>query len=161
LLAEAVQLAKLSLDLDIDVQRLLAAADAALVACDHQLAHLLRQLRVRPMAGRRGPGQQLGQLRIDVDWPLASSQLPVGLGLEQLAKLGLARLRRARGGVVRDPPREVAVELDRELPLPDLPQGVARPENEGEQGDGDRRKDHDQDHITRAEADRDGRHPFS
>ena len=84
LLPEALQLAQLALDLAVHVKGLLSLPDAALVAGDDELAYLLRQLGIGFEAGARRLGEQLRQLALDVDWPLAARALPVGPGLEHL-----------------------------------------------------------------------------
>ena len=149
---------KLSLDLEVDVQRLLTLANAALVAGDHQLAHLLDQLGIGPVARRpEALVEQPGELGVDVERRLAAGALPVGLGLEQLAELGLAGLGRARSAA------SSVIRRGRSLsnstanwPLPIWRRASPGPEHEGDQGDRDRRQDDDQDHLAGAEADRDG-----
>ena len=104
-------------------------------------------------------GEQLGQLGLDVERRLAAGALPVGLRLQHLADLGLAGLTRAGSGAVAGPLGQVAVELDRELALADLLQGVPGPEHEGGQRDRERHQDDDQDRLAGAEAERQRWHP--
>jgi hypothetical protein len=150
---------RLALDLLVDVQWLLSLADAAFVAGDDELAHLLDQLTVDSASSRRPLVEQLPQLDLDVEWRFAASLLAVGLRLQHLPDLGLAGLPGGRRGAVRDPRRQVAVELDREWALPDLLERVPGPEHEGDQRDRDRHQDDDEDHLSGAEAERDGEHP--
>src|SRR5439155_17357044 len=99
LLAEAFQLPELALHLAVDVERLLSLANAPLVAADDELAHLLDQLRVGAQVGDRPLSEELRELRLDLKRRLPPNPLPVCLGLEELADLGLADLRGGGGGV--------------------------------------------------------------
>src|SRR5215210_5487975 len=81
------QIAKLTLDLGVHLERLLALPQPALVAGHHELADLLAQGGV-PRGRRAG---QLVELGLHVERLLAASLPPGGLGLQHLPDL-LARL---------------------------------------------------------------------
>src|SRR5581483_1390751 len=143
LLAEVLEVAELALDLGVDVQRLLTHSDPPLVAGDDELADLLAQLPVGGQGGGGALAQELLELALHVERRLPAGGLAVGLRLEELADLrlahggGLALLARARRGAraARAPGVEVALELDRELALADLPEGAAGPRGEGHGGE--------------------------
>src|SRR5581483_12186044 len=92
-LAEVLEVAKLAVDLPLDVERLLALPPAPLVACHHHLAALLAQRAVgsaaRPALLRC---EQRLDLRIDVERRAPPRHAPVGAGLDHLADLLLADL---------------------------------------------------------------------
>jgi hypothetical protein len=94
LLPEVLQVPELAFDLGLDLERLLSLADAPLVSGDHELPHLLHELPVLGQVprGRSGLGEQPLELGVDVERVLAPFLLTVGLGLEELADLGLLRL---------------------------------------------------------------------
>ncbi len=105
------ELAQLAVDLGLDVQRLAAAGNQAVVASDHELADLVAQARVDD--GRREP-RQLG---LDVDRGLAAGLAAVVGGGEELADLVVslaqgarAARRRGRGwgsSLMESPPRPI------------------------------------------------------
>src|SRR5215211_560039 len=117
----AAELAQLAIDLRVDVEGLLAAREPALVAGNHDLAHLLPQRRVLAVgagarSGSRGRrARQGGELGLDVERRLAAPLAARRLGLEQLAdlRLGLG----ARGGA---PGRRICLRpVEGELAAPD------------------------------------------
>src|SRR6188472_1417830 len=89
LLAEALEVAKLTGDLGVDVERVLALAGAALVAGDDELADLGDEGGIGLRRDRRRLHQP-PQLGVDVDRRLAALDLAERLRLEHLPHLGLA-----------------------------------------------------------------------
>src|SRR5215207_1536912 len=150
LLPEVLELSELAFDLRIDVERLLALPRATLVAGDDELADLLAKLRVSGHIGRRRLlGPQAGELRFDVHRRLAAGALAIGLRLQQLSQLVLGD----GGGVgpgagVGQRPAVVGLEVDREVALADLLEGIAGVGDEGDRGDRNRDQDDDQDHVS-------------
>src|SRR5436309_13441511 len=90
LLPEVLQLPELSLDLPLDVERLLPLAGPALVAGNDELPDLVRELGVHARVALGTLLEEPGQLGIDVERRLAAQALAVGIRLEQLADLHLA-----------------------------------------------------------------------
>src|SRR5215211_1214136 len=78
------QLAQLTLDFGIDVERLAAGPRAALVAGDHELTDFGAQARVDDRSG------EALELRLDVQRRLALAGAPFVAGAEQLADLVVA-----------------------------------------------------------------------
>src|SRR5256885_12655977 len=94
LLTEVLELAELTVDLLLHVQRLLALPLAPLVAGDHQLADLVPELAVGAEAGAGGLGrEQLLDLGVHVEGPAPLCHAPIGARLDHLAALLFSHLR--------------------------------------------------------------------
>src|SRR5215212_9439581 len=158
LLSKVLQVSELALHLAVDVQWRLPLPDPPLVARHDELAHLLGEVRIGAGGHRGLLSQELPQFGVDVDRLLPAGALPVGLRLEELANLVLASRARCGAGLVGDLLGKVALVLDRERSLADLPQRVAGAGDEGDERDRDRDEHDDQDHLARAHADREGGH---
>src|SRR5215211_804002 len=125
------ELAQLPGDFGLHVQRLLAHADAALVAGDHEIAHLGHQRGVG-VERRRLPHERR-ELGLDVQWLLAPAHPALVAGLEHLADLVVANRAGHRLGLGRL--------VEREPAAPDLRVGLGA---DGERDHGhDRGGDHD------------------
>src|SRR5690349_5113003 len=93
------ELAELTLDLGLDVQRFLPAGDPARVARLHERPDLLHDLGIP----RRGRPRELPELLLDVDLRLAAGRAARVAGLEHLPDLvvALGTADRRRSGRVR------------------------------------------------------------
>ena len=111
------QLAQLALDLLLDVERLLALAHAALVAGDHELAHLLAQLVVAEGGETAARGQQLLDLGVDVDRlpPLAT---PRSERAWTIWRISSSRTSAETGAMARRSPPERRRARSAKSPLP-------------------------------------------
>src|SRR4051794_26720353 len=105
---------QLTVHLGLDVERVLSAPDPALVAGDHELAHLVPQRLVVTLRLAR----ERGHLGVHVEWRLAARLLPRRFGFHELADLHLGLGARGRRAGRRAPRSRVAIE--REITLAHL-----------------------------------------
>src|SRR5205807_1334539 len=111
----APRLAWSAVDLGLDVERLLAARDAAVVARDHELTDLLPQ---RAVGGRRAAARQRRDLRVDVERLLAAHHAARRLRLDELPDLRVGLGPRRRAARLGRTAALVAVERERALADP-------------------------------------------
>src|SRR4051794_23616483 len=134
------EVAELTFDLGLDVERLLAARDPARVAGLDELADLLEDLGIRR---RRGPCE-LRELALDVD-RRATLRRPAGVaGLEHLADVLLALRGADRSGRSARPRVQVAILADREPAAADVVV-QARAAEQRDHRDHGAHADHDED----------------